>query len=284
MSATALAASGELRAQEVPKQPYIVSVAEVAVIRHRGNDFWSRPDLVVQVQRQDRAILNQTYRLKNELYTLRKESAAVGARLRQLDAKKKESEVTPGKPLTDVQLERLAGLVAAEAETCAKLSSGKCRACSPYDETEPCPQCAKCAELRYLKKRKVDSEVVPGEPLTEKESLEVDRLTQRQTKLKNTISDTQKELRRLYAAITGRTPSVETNMKVVNFGNRKLLTVFPGDILEISVWDDDIGDDDLYGKTVVALDRQMLDAGELRVSMPNVQHVQLLFAPRHKEP
>lgn len=91
------------------------------------------------------------------------------------------------------------------------------------------------------------------------------------------ISRTQAERRRLLASITGQTPSVETSLKTVHFNHRKLLTVFPGDVLEIAVYDEDVSEHDLYGMPAIPLDRQTLDGGELEISMPNVRHVQLRF-------
>ena len=50
---------GDLAAGEECMGSYAVSVGEAAVTRHAANDFWSRPDLMVRVQRQDPVILDQ---------------------------------------------------------------------------------------------------------------------------------------------------------------------------------------------------------------------------------
>lgn len=273
----AFAVVGELVARVEPKEAYGVSVGEVSVLRHVGTDFWSKLDLMVRVQRQDPIVLDRIYELDENTANLRQKKQTLVTRINLLQKKKKASEVVPGEPLTAVQVERLAALVAEVGDTCTEFSARKCSGCSPYDEKAPCPQCAKCNELRYLKKRKVDSEVVPGEPLTAEESRELDALTRQQSELDKGISRAVAERRRLLASITSQTESVETNLKTVQFGHRKLLAVFPGDILEVAVYDDDVSDDDLYGKTVVVLHRRTLEAGELKLRMPNVRHVHLRF-------
>lgn len=273
----AFAAIGELVAQVGPQKAYGVSVGEVSVLRHVGTDFWSKPDLMVRVQRQDPIVLDRMYELDENIVDLRQKKRTLVPRINLLQRKKSASETVPGEPLTAVQVERLAALVAKAGNTCAEFSARKCSGCSPYDEREPCPQCAKCNELRYLKKRKVESEVVPGEPLTTEESRELDALTQQQSELSKGIARAAGERRRLFSSITGQTGSVETNLKTVHFGHRKLLTVFPGDILEVAVYDDDVSDDDLYGKTTVVLHRRTLEAGELKLRMPNIRHVHLRF-------
>ena len=273
----ALAAIGESMAEVETKEAYGVSVGEVSVLRHAGNDFWSKPDLMVRVQRQDPVVLDRMYELDENIADLRRKKRTLVPRINRLQQKKSASEIVPGEPLTAVQVERLAALVAEVGDTCVELSAIKCSRCSPYDEKAPCPQCAKCNEFRYLNKRKAESEVVPGEPLTTEESRELDALTRQQSELNKGIARAAGERRRLFASITGRTGSVETNLKTVQFGHRKLLTVFPGDVLEVAVYDDDVTEDDLYGKRVVVLRRRTLEAGELKLRMPNVRHVHLRF-------
>ncbi len=275
----AFAAIGDLTAQVGPKEAFGVSVGEVSVLRHAGTDFWSKPDLMVRVQRQDPIVLDRMYELDEDIADLRPKKRTLATRINLLQRKKRASEIVPGEPLPTVQVERLAALVAEVGDTCAEFSASKCSGCSPYDEKAPCPQCAKCNEFRFLQKRKVDSEVVPGEPLTPEESRKLDALTRQQSELSKGIARAVSERRRLFASITGQTGSVETDLKTVQFGHRKLLTVFPGDILEVAVYDDDVSDDDLYGKTVVVLHRRTLDAGELKLRMPNVRHVHLRFEP-----
>ena len=280
LSVLALAAIGESIGRENPEDAYGVYVGEVAVTHHVVNDFWSDPDLMVRVQRQDPVVLDQVHGLYNRIREMERESKALSEQIRLLQEKKKASEVTPGQSLTEAQVERLTVLVAEEA-TCAEFSGrSDCYGCSPYDETEPCPQCAKCAELKYLTERKAESEIVPGEPLDEEESRQLDALVKREAELEGAISSADTEHDRLVATITGYTSSVETKMREISYGYRKkLLTVFPGDALEVAVLDDDVSGDDLYGKTTIILNRRMLEGGDMELLMPNVRHVRLRFQP-----
>lgn len=271
------AAASELIAQGAPKRAYSVSVGEVSVTRHVGTDFWSNPDLMVRVRRQDPVVLQQVDRLLKESAKIERKMRTDLRRIKTLREKKTASEIAPEDPLTAAQIERLASLASEMGDTCTKLSAGRCRGCSPYDERAPCPQCAKCTELRYLRKRKQASEVVPGEPLSRDESLELDALQRQEAELKSTIFRIRAERGRLLASITAYTPSMETSLKTVHFGHQELLTVFPDDILQVSVYDKDVTFDDLYGRTEIRLERRTLDAGELKVEMRNVRHVELRF-------
>ena len=65
----------------------------------------------------------------------------------------------------------------------------------------------------------------------------------------------------------------------MDFGDREVIKVYPGDEITVSVWDDDVFRDDLYGRTTVILDRATMEGGTLDVSMPNVEFVRLGFRP-----
>lgn len=153
LSVLVLASVSELVAQENPKAAYSVSVGEVTVTRHVRTDFFPRPDLMVRVRRQDAIVLRRVASLSQDLAEMNRKVKAA-------------SEIVPGDPLTVAQVERLTPLAAEMGDACKKLSASRCARCLPYDERAPCPQCAKCEELRFLRKRKSDSEVVPGDPLT----------------------------------------------------------------------------------------------------------------------
>ena len=43
------------------------------------------------------------------------------------------------------------------------------------------------------------------------------------------------------------------------------------------MWDDDVFNDDLYGRATVTLDRATLGHGTLELSMPNIKFVRLRF-------
>ena len=225
-------------------------------------------------------ILDQVDGLGSRIRELKADRRTADEGIRPLLEKRKASEAKPGKPLTQTQADRLAVLGAEEAVCGVLRRDGACRGCSLYDETEPCPSCAKCEELKYLSARKAESEVEPGEPLTEEEARRLDSLERQTAELDEAISAASSERERLLETITGYTCAVETNLKVVNFGHeRELLKVFPDDVLEVAVLDDDVSEDDLYGQTLILAKCEILTAGELETRMPNVRHVRLRFRP-----
>ena len=79
--------------------------------------------------------------------------------------------------------------------------------------------------------------------------------------------------------IRGSSATVETPGRRVDFGDREVIEVYPGDEITVSVWDDDVFRDDLCGRATVLLDRATLEGGTLDVSMPNVELVRLGFRP-----
>lgn len=272
--------TGNLNARESADSGYTVSVGEIAVTHHAANDFWSEPDLMVRVQRQDPLVLDRMYGLDIRIRELKMDERATSERLGHLQRKRKASEVVPGEPLSHAQAGRLAELRDGES-MCAELRQSRaCSGCSPYDERAPCPGCARCAELKHLTERKSASEVVPGEPLTEEEVRDLDALTQRVDELKDSVARARAERTRLLDSITGYTHSIETGRTTVDFNHdRQLLEIFPGDALEVAVLDDDVGRDDVYGKTVIVVTRDVLDGEQLELRMPNVRFVRLRFRP-----
>ena len=91
------------------------------------------------------------------------------------------------------------------------------------------------------------------------------------------ISATKREVANLQRSLFGSSAKVRASAPTVDFGDRAVIRVYPDDELEVSVWDDDPIDDDLYGRTTRTLDRAILEAGSLEVSMPNIRFVRLEF-------
>ena len=83
----------------------------------------------------------------------------------------------------------------------------------------------------------------------------------------------------LQRSILGSSEKLRTWSRVVDFGGTDVIRVYPDDEIEVSVWDDDPFEDDLYGRATVMLDRATLERGSLDVSMPNIRFVRLKFRP-----
>ena len=260
------------------RAPHVLSVGAMRVRKHR-RDSNSDPDPFVRVRRHVPEIQGALDWLGGRVAELAEEHAAIVAEVEVLEAKDAASKVAVGDALSDTQLARLRQLETEVSHSCVIYTETACAACSPFDERDPCPRCAKCRELEYLTERKTESEVVPGEPLTESESVRLAALTAKRGALQKERADAQKEQARLDALLSGRTRKVETSSPVVNFGDREILTVYEGDELDVEVWDEDFMYNDLYGRTTVILDRRTLEKGVLRTRMTNVEYVELKFRP-----
>ena len=61
---------------------------------------------------------------------------------------------------------------------------------------------------------------------------------------------------------------------------RERVEPLTGDRIDVSVWDNDLFNDDLYGRAALTLDGPALERGTLEVSMPNIKSVRLNFRMR----
>ena len=91
------------------------------------------------------------------------------------------------------------------------------------------------------------------------------------------MAATKKQVANLRRLLSGSSVTIEMSSRVVDFGDGAVIRVYPDDEIEVSVWDDDFSNDDLYGRATVILDHATLEAGSLDVSMPNIKFVGLKF-------
>ena len=247
------------------------------------NDFWSDPDLVVEVHRWDQRIMRRVHLLGTDLHDARRALDSVREDRSALERKKLAAEVVPGPPLTPAHAARLASLAAEVGESCPARPDRACASCSPQEETEACRRCRQCGELRDLRQRKAESEIVRGEPLTTQESAAFDALTIRQAALQDTIADFSDERARLLSSVRARTDAITTTRMSMHFAHQELIVVFPGDVVEVTVFEEDTSEDDLFGRTVILLDQETLASGALELMMPNVRQLRLGFRPTRDE-
>lgn len=261
---------------------YFVSIGRVVLRNHAGDDFLSHPDIYVQVQRRDPVVLEAIRRAEDKISVLKGRKRVAEAELTPLRAKKKRSKIVPGDPLSPARLRRLAELTRTTEGKCdGVFASNVCGKCAPYDERPLCRQCEDCKELRFLLKKKAESERIPGPAL---DAPEADRLKELEKSVKEFVNDlreTHGTVRKLRKSITGKTHTVTTPGLVVDYGMRPVLEISPGDELWISVYDEDVGSDDLYGSTVYRVPKTTeLAEQEVELSMPNVRLVVLKLTSR----
>ena len=261
---------------------YFVSIGRVVLRNHAGDDLLSHPDIYVQIQRRDPVVLEAIRRAEDKIPVLKGRRRVAEVELKPLRAKKKRSEIVPGEPLSPARLRRLAELTRTTGDKCDGLfASNVCGKCTPYDERALCHQCDACKELRFLLEKKAESEKVPGPAL---DPLEADRLKELEKSVKQFVNELRKThgtVRKLRESITAKTHTVTTPGFVLNYGMRPILEVLPGDELWISVYDEDVGADDLYGSTVYRVPKTTeLAEQEVEVSMPNVRSVVLKLMSR----
>ena len=261
---------------------YFVSIGRVVLRNHAGDDLLSHPDIYVQVQRRDPAVLEAIRRGEDKISVLKGRKQVAEAELKPLRAKKKRSEIVPGEPLSPARLRRLAELTRTAGGECDGLfASNVCGECAPYDERPVCRQCEACQELRFLLKKKAESETVPEPAL---DTLEAERLKELEKSVKEFVNDlreTRGTVRKLRESITGKTHTVTTPGFVLDYGMRPIIEVSPGDELWISVYDKDVGADDLYGSTVYRVPKAAeLVEQEVDLMMPNVRSAVLKLISR----
>ena len=260
---------------------YFVAIGRVVLKNHAGDDFLSDPDIFVQVQRRDPDILRLIRLAEERLSALREQERATQEELGPLLVKKRNSEITVGEPLSQTRVRRLTALSRNLESRCDDPSKRRaCRDCSRYDERPKCQECRECDELRFLLGLKSASEVVPGPPLSPAEQDRLRALKEASTRISKRKKETNREVQRLRDEITGKTHTITTPGFTLDFGFQAIQEVFPGDEIWMSVFDDDIGEDDLYGSTVLHIGQEMLEGRDVTVAMPNVRSLVLRVVAR----
>ena len=260
---------------------FFIAIGRVELKNHTGDDFFSDPDIFVQVKRRDPAILQSIRLAEEQLSALGKQGRAIQEELGPLVVKKRNGEITPGEPLSQTRVRRLADLSRSLGNRCDEGAKRRaCRDCGRYDERPKCRECRDCDELRFLLKLKSASEVVPGPPLShaeEQRSRDLKETSARNAKGKQAAN---REAQRLRDQITGKTHTITTPGFTLDFGFQAIQEVFPEDELWIAVYDDDLNEDDLYGSTALHIGSELLHGGDVKIAMPNVRSLVLRIVSR----
>ena len=275
--------TGSIRkiADKAHDRRFFIAIGRVVLKNHAGDDFFSDPDIFVQVQRRDPDILHSIRLAEARLSTLGKQGRATQEELRPLVVKQRNSEITPGEPLSQTRVRRLADLSRDLGNMCDDAAKRRaCRDCGRYDERPKCQECRDCDELRFLLELKSASELVPGPPLSPAEEERLRELKEASARISKDKQATTRDVQRLRDEITGKTHTVTTPGFTLDFGFRAIQEVFPKDELWISVYDDDLNEDDLYGSTALRLGDELLHGGDVTVAMPNVRSLVLRIVSR----
>ena len=259
-------------------ETYVLTVRDMEILHDVDtDDRWSpAPDLVVRIGRTDPEVSREIGRLEkaNDRRKARQRKVEQ-ARDDLLDQREKSAE-KPVEPLTDTQMERLKALLVEVGYMCSK-SQSVCRRCPEEGDFDTCYACAKCPELELLQWRKSDSERFTVPPLTERQLRRLEDYEEEAGTLAEEIAATGREVASLRRLIFGSSRKIETSSRIVDFGDRDIIKIYPDDEIKVSVWDDDVFRDDLYGRATVTIDRATLERGTLDVSMPNIKFVRLKF-------
>ena len=260
---------------------YVLSVGQMEISHDvNADDSWSpAPDLVVCVARTDPEVSLRIGQLKAA--NVRRDARGRELRLARdrLRRQERESARPRVESLTDAQTERLEALLAEVGSLCSG-SRGVCRECPGRWDFDTCLACTKCPELELLQSRKRESERVPVPPLTEGQLRQLEDHEDELGTLRSAIAAAEKEVIGLRGLILGSSREIETDRRTVDFGQRDVIEVHPDDKIDLSVWDNDLFRDDLYGRAALTLDDATLERGALDVSMPNIEFVRLHFRVR----
>lgn len=271
-----------IAAQQAPSHGYSLQVGKLVMTSSGPGDWFSAPDMAIRVERQDSASWEAIHRFDDEIKAMVKVSGDLDEAVSSLMEKKAASEIEPGSPLTRFELERLAQLESKLVGQCSEQERRKCRSmpCETYPEIKGCSLCSQCAERRDLRKRKTESEVVPGPALTVAETRQLEDLRKRQKELQDELGRARSERRRVYATVVRETESITTRQTTMHFGDVNLITVYPDDVLVIKVVESDGGKGgtyELYDDVATVVPRHVLAAGESQLRSRKIRLLELKF-------
>ena len=240
---------------------YALSFSDMKVSHHVNQDE-PRPDLYVHVRRLDaelEARLDASNRRQRELRSRQRTLVGAHGAL--------ERRAGSGPALTFEQRERLDTLRLDVGGFCAE--SGKtCADCPEGLDFRTCASCAKCPELQLLEWHA---------PLTDDELQRLQELEGLISALGVQLAQVRTTESAMRSQLAGSSSTITTSGKSVRFGGVPVINVHPGDEVVIAVWDNDPFFDELYGRTTLVLDRQMLEGGSLVVQTGAVEHLRMGF-------
>ena len=208
-------------------------------------DVFNNPDFQVRVRRRDPAVEERIAALDGRIREFRDEAARLENRMAPLRQKEAQSKIEPGPPLTE-----------SEHALRAVLSE------MPLAEASD----AQVAELRRLNRKDEESRRQPGPPLTATEAEELQSLTDRQGDVERDLQGTVSERSRTEALIYGRTRTLSSGSRTMDFESQRVLTVYAGDVLLITVVDEDVvSADEVIGQYTLPVSPGILADGSVEL-------------------
>ena len=238
---------------------YQVAVGQLTVSRATGWDAFSSTDFQVQVRRQDPVIAARVAALNDRMSELAHEAEQLPEQIGPLELKEAQSKTRPGPPLTDSERELLAVLSA-----------------MPLSEVRDFHR----EERNRLENKIEESRRQPGPPLTADEQARLQSLEVRRRDVLRDRQSTSNEHSRTLALIYGETGTIDSDSRTLDFDSGPVLTVYEGDLLQITVVDEDVLDDDVIGQHVVAVTGPIIERGFVELGPAgSIRALELHFTP-----
>ena len=239
-------------------QGYDVSVGLLTVTAP-ARDVFSSTDFQVRIRRQDPAIEARVDALAEQIDRLDDEADRLLRRMGPLQRKEAESRIEPGPPLT-----------AAERELLAELSARPLAEALDFH----------VRELRRLRNKDEASRRQPGPMLTAVEQGELQALADRREGVLRELQTTRGERSRTLALIYGRTRTIDSDSRTLDFNSGRILTVYDGDSVRITVVDVDLFEDDVFGSHALRVTSRILEEGSVRLGRAgSIERLELHFVP-----
>ncbi len=239
-------------------QGYELRVGRLVVSKTNW-DAASSADIQVRVKRRDPAVEKKINALDKRIGQFRDEVEKLKSQSGPLQQKEAQSKIEPGPPLTDAELKTRAVLAGMTAEEMT-IALG--------------------AELRRINGKEEESRREPGPPLTAEEEAQLQSL-------QNRLSDVQGELQKAVsernfnrALIYGQTRTLDSDSRTLDFESQRVLTVYAGDVLQVTAVDEDFFNDDVIGRHAILLSDQILAEGSIDLGHADfIQALELHFTP-----
>ncbi len=229
------------------------------VVTSTNWDAASTADFQVRVNRRDPAVEKKIAALNKRISKFSDEVDRLEDQLSPFEEKVEQSKIEPGPSLTD-----------SERKTRAVLS----------EMTSEEMTAALVWELMRLNQKDEESRREPGPPLTPEEEAQMQSLKDRLSNVEGDMQEVVRERNFNQTLIYGKTRILDSESRTMDFESQGILTVYTGDVLRITVVDDDFFKDDVIGRHAIQLSEQVLWSGSLDLGQADsILALELHFTP-----